>query len=74
MIIDVCKLPNDIRLKIQKQTNDLRVDIIWSNGCNEEGEDYYEVSIDSEDNQFNYFCNSGWGNIETLEEALEELE
>ncbi|OZB98105.1 hypothetical protein [Paenibacillus sp. XY044] len=74
MIIEVGKLPDSVKSIIRQQTTDSEVDVYWSNGCNEEGEDFYELQVESTDNQITYFYKEGWGEINGIEEALEELE
>lgn len=74
MIIDLKVLPEVARHIVSTRTDSEAVDIWWSNGCNEEGEDYYELNIDNYDNTQNFHYKYGWGEITSLEEALEELE
>ncbi|MBE7896151.1 hypothetical protein G7L40_20390 [Paenibacillus polymyxa] len=74
MIIELKRLPDVTRHMVGERTNDPNMDIWWVNGCNEEGEDYYELYIDSHDNHHSFYYKYGWGEIKSLEEALEELE
>jgi|GEM_PF-5029936 len=74
MFIELNGLPEVTRHIVSFRTNHEVVDLWWSNGCNEEGEDYYELYIDSHDNSQNFYYKYGWGEIESLEGALEELE
>ncbi|WP_440110108.1 hypothetical protein [Paenibacillus sp. QZ-Y1] len=74
MIIDIEQLSSEIQSVIKNQTNEKKVDFYWGNFCSDEGEDCHELYIDSEDNQINYIYRTGWGEITSLEEALEELE
>jgi len=74
MFVELKGLPEVTRHIVSMRTNSELVDLWWSNGCNEEGEDYHELYIDSHDNKQNFYCKYGWGEIESLEEALEGLE
>lgn len=74
MLIELKILPEVATHIVSTRTDQEVVDMWWSNGCNEEGEDYYELYIDSHDNNQNFYYKYGWGEINSLEEALEELE
>jgi len=74
MFIELKELPEVTRHIVTMRTDYEVVDLWWSNGCNEEGEDYYELYIDSHDNNQNFYYKYGWGEIESLDGALEQLE
>ncbi|MBD8839373.1 hypothetical protein IFU39_16295 [Paenibacillus sp. CFBP 13594] len=74
MIIQVDRLPLETKSIVEQQTTDVEVDLYWSNGCNSEGEDYYELEINSMDYKNHFHSKSGWGEILNLEQALEELD
>ncbi|MHB0943354.1 hypothetical protein ACYCSU_17030 [Paenibacillus sp. ALE1] len=74
MLIELKRLPEEIRNIIRERTNDKVIDVWWANSCNNEGEDFHELYIDSNDSLNNLYFKYGWGEITSLEEALEELE
>ena len=74
MLIEIERLPESVKSIIREKTSDKEVDVFWSNRCNEEGEDWYELQIDSADELTTFFYKEGWGEICSIEEALEEFE
>ncbi|MNI74976.1 hypothetical protein D3C73_1310940 [compost metagenome] len=74
MLVKTNGLPIKLKEFIQTKTSSQVVDVWWSNGCNEEGEEYSELYIDDGETLETVFSTNTWGEIYNLEEALEELE